>query len=105
LSLSFPAGSVRQLHDLYSAGNDAYVHICCHIEIVSTRAGFDALETQWNALFQRAARADQVFQNFNWLWHWANHFLNEKTQLTCCGKASRFVVIRRRGFAYSIAVR
>jgi CelD/BcsL family acetyltransferase involved in cellulose biosynthesis len=85
LSLSFPAVSVRRLHDLYSESDEACVDSAstsaCHIENVSTRAGFDALETQWNALFERVGRADQVFQNFNWLWHWANHFLNDKTQL------------------------
>jgi CelD/BcsL family acetyltransferase involved in cellulose biosynthesis len=85
LSLSFPAVPVRQLRDGRSVGNEACVDLAsssvCRIEIVSTRAGFDALETQWNALFERAARADQVFQNFNWLWHWANHFLNDKTEL------------------------
>jgi len=53
----------------------------CHIEIVTARARFDELETEWNSLFERAARADQLFQNFNWLWHWANHFLNDRTRL------------------------
>ena len=46
-------------------------------EIVATRAGFDGLETDWNALFARAGRSAQVFQGFNWNWHWANHFLIE----------------------------
>jgi CelD/BcsL family acetyltransferase involved in cellulose biosynthesis len=53
----------------------------CDIEIVTARARFDALEQDWNALFDRAARPDQLFQNFNWLWHWANHFLNARTRL------------------------
>jgi CelD/BcsL family acetyltransferase involved in cellulose biosynthesis len=53
----------------------------CDIEIISTRARFDALETEWNGLFERAARADQLFQSFNWLWHWANHFLDDATSL------------------------
>ncbi|MEQ1710978.1 MAG: GNAT family N-acetyltransferase [Hyphomicrobium sp.] len=44
-------------------------------EIVTERSGFDALEADWNALFQRAGRAVQAFQSFNWLWHWANHYL------------------------------
>jgi CelD/BcsL family acetyltransferase involved in cellulose biosynthesis len=46
-------------------------------ELVTTRAGFDALEEDWNALFERAGRGTQIFQTFNWLWHWANHFLPE----------------------------
>ncbi len=44
-------------------------------EIVSAREGFDALEQDWNALFDRAGRPAQAFQSFNWLWHWANHYL------------------------------
>ncbi len=45
------------------------------LDLVTTRAGFDALEASWNALFDRAGRSQQLFQSFNWLWHWANHFL------------------------------
>ncbi len=53
----------------------------CDIEIITSRKRFEALEMPWNALFERAARPDQLFQNFNWLWHWANHFLDDKTKL------------------------
>jgi CelD/BcsL family acetyltransferase involved in cellulose biosynthesis len=45
------------------------------LDLVTTRAGFDALEDSWNALFARAARNVHLFQTFNWNWHWANHFL------------------------------
>ena len=45
--------------------------------VASTRAAFDALEPEWNALFASAGRGAQVFQQFNWLWHWANHFLDQ----------------------------
>ncbi|MGE0022738.1 MAG: GNAT family N-acetyltransferase [Hyphomicrobium sp.] len=44
-------------------------------DLVTTRSGFDALEGAWNDLFARAGRDAHVFQTFNWLWHWANHFL------------------------------
>ena len=44
------------------------------LQLVTTRAGFDALEAEWNELFARAGRPEQMFQTFNWLWHWANHF-------------------------------
>lgn len=44
--------------------------------IVSDRAAFDALEAEWNALFERAGKPSQVFQTFNWNWHWANHYLD-----------------------------
>jgi CelD/BcsL family acetyltransferase involved in cellulose biosynthesis len=53
----------------------------CEIEIITARARFDTLESEWNALFERAARADQLFQDFNWLWHWTNHFLDARTKL------------------------
>ena len=45
-------------------------------EIIRDRAGFDALEGEWNALFERAARDIHVFQSFNWLWHWTRNFLD-----------------------------
>jgi len=47
----------------------------CTYEIVTTRAGFDALGDEWNALFERAGNGAQLFQTFNWLWHWCNTFL------------------------------
>lgn len=45
------------------------------LDLVTTRDGFDALEASWNALFERAGRDIHLFQTFNWLWHWANHYL------------------------------
>ena len=45
------------------------------LALVTTRAEFDALEADWNALYERSGRNTQLFQTFNWLWHWANHFL------------------------------
>jgi CelD/BcsL family acetyltransferase involved in cellulose biosynthesis len=47
----------------------------CALELVTSRAEFDALETEWNALFERAGRGAQMFQTFGWLWHWCNHYL------------------------------
>lgn len=44
-------------------------------EIITTRAGFDALEPEWNDLYERAGKNCTVFQSFNWHWHWCNHFL------------------------------
>ena len=41
------------------------------VEIIRGRTGFEALETEWNALFERAGRSTQLFQQFNWLWHCA----------------------------------
>ncbi|MGE0053733.1 MAG: GNAT family N-acetyltransferase [Hyphomicrobium sp.] len=44
--------------------------------LITSRNAFDALEDEWNALFARAATSAQVFQTFNWNWHWANHYLS-----------------------------
>jgi CelD/BcsL family acetyltransferase involved in cellulose biosynthesis len=46
-------------------------------ELVTSRAAFDALESAWNDLYDRAGRGSQVFQKFNWNWHWCNHYLDE----------------------------
>lgn len=58
------------------------------LEIVTERARFDALEPDWNALFARAGRSTHVFQNFNWMWHWANHYMsndsNEAGRISPC---------------------
>lgn len=43
--------------------------------LVTTRRGLEALEADWNRLFDRAGRSIHVFQSFNWCWHWCNHFL------------------------------
>lgn len=45
------------------------------VELVTSLAGFHALEADWNDLFERAGTDRHLFQTFNWLWHWANHFL------------------------------
>ena len=47
----------------------------CEFALVDDRAAFDALEAEWNDLFARAGRGTQVFQGFNWNWHWCNHYL------------------------------
>jgi CelD/BcsL family acetyltransferase involved in cellulose biosynthesis len=48
----------------------------CDFALITDRRTFDALEDEWNALFARAGRSTQVFQTFNWNWHWANHYLS-----------------------------
>lgn len=47
------------------------------LEVVTTRAAFNALEAEWNALFDRAGRSIHVFQTFNWCWHWCAAFLTD----------------------------
>lgn len=45
------------------------------LELITERSAFDALEPEWNDLFERSARSIHVFQSFNFCWHWANGFL------------------------------
>ena len=59
-------------------------------EVISTRADFDALEAEWNALFERAGSGQQVFQTFAWNWHWANHYLGSDDELAV-------IAVRRDG--------
>lgn len=51
-------------------------------DVVRSRAAFDALESDWNALFERAGSGTQVFQTFNWCWHWTRHYLPEGARRT-----------------------
>ncbi len=44
-------------------------------DIVSDRAGFLALQEDWDALFEQSARSHQLFQSFNWLRHWCRHYV------------------------------
>ncbi len=46
-------------------------------EIVRSRADFEALSTEWSALFERCGKPHQIFQTFNWNWQWAQAFLSE----------------------------
>jgi CelD/BcsL family acetyltransferase involved in cellulose biosynthesis len=52
------------------------------LAVITRLAQFEALESEWNALFDRVARSSQVFQSFNWLWHWVNHYLNDRMCLS-----------------------
>ncbi len=60
--------------------------------VVRDRPAFDALEPEWNDLFRRAGRDAQLFQTFNWNWHWANHYLPPGPR----ARLSRAVVTVRR---------
>ncbi len=46
--------------------------------LIEDRSGFNALEPEWTALFERSGRPEQLFQSFGWLWHWCNHFLEPR---------------------------
>jgi CelD/BcsL family acetyltransferase involved in cellulose biosynthesis len=62
------------------------------LALIDSRAGFDSLESEWNALFERAGRGTQMFQTFNWLWHWCNHFAGDAS-----GVHISIVTARRNG--------
>lgn len=65
-------------------------------DVVDGRAAFDALEAEWNDLFQRAGRSTQLFQSFNWNWHWANHYL-PAMHAKRGGTSLAIVTVRRHG--------
>jgi CelD/BcsL family acetyltransferase involved in cellulose biosynthesis len=65
--------------------------------VIRDRAGFDALEHEWNDLFERCGRSVQAFQSFNWLWHWANHYLTPERPGRPGGMSLAIVVGRRDG--------
>ena len=62
----------------------------CDISVIRDGAGFDALEVEWTALFERVGRPEQLFQTFEWLSCWADHFLDGADRL-------RIVIGRRDG--------
>ena len=71
------------------------------VEVVRTRAGFEALEGDWNELFERAGTSAQLFQSFNWCWHWSNHFL-AGNDVASLGPRLSILVVRRHGRVVSI---
>jgi len=68
----------------------------CAFALVTDRAAFDALEPEWTDLFDRAGRGTQVFQTFNWNWHWCNHYLGDGSQGSAA-PALAVVTARRAG--------
>jgi CelD/BcsL family acetyltransferase involved in cellulose biosynthesis len=57
--------------------------------LVTDLAQFAALEPDWNALFARAGRPHQLFQAYDWLRHWADHYLDHTMTLS--------IVVARQG--------
>lgn len=77
-----PAAHARpaaRAQDAHEAGTREAA--ACEFHLVTDRAGFDALEQEWDALFERSGHDTQVFQTFAWAWHWCNHYLSR----TCDG--------------------
>lgn len=44
-------------------------------DVISSLAGLETIEADWNELHRSSARPHQVFQTFNWCWHWCRHYL------------------------------
>lgn len=67
----------------------------CIFGLTTTRPAFDALAAEWNELFQRCGRGTQLFQAFNWNWHWCNHYLaaNETLAVLTCRQGGRLVMV------------
>lgn len=68
-------------------------------------AEFHALQSEWRALFARAGAGSQIFQQFDWLAHWAEHYVNDASTLQphilvgrCGGRIVTIwpLVVRRR---------
>ena len=59
------------------------------LHLITSRSGFEAIEDEWNQLFEHAGRSEQMFQTFNWLWHWTNRFC-------AVGMDSLAIVVARR---------
>jgi CelD/BcsL family acetyltransferase involved in cellulose biosynthesis len=45
------------------------------LDLISDFAAFEALENDWNELFEAFALPTHVFQSFGWCWHWCRHDL------------------------------
>jgi CelD/BcsL family acetyltransferase involved in cellulose biosynthesis len=45
------------------------------LAVIDDLASFEALEADWNALFEAVAGPGQVFQAYGWCWQWCRHYL------------------------------
>lgn len=48
--------------------------------LITTVDGFDALEQEWTDLLDHSTQPWQVFQSFNWNWHWTRHYVATATR-------------------------
>lgn len=44
--------------------------------IITTISEFNELQEDWNSLFETHASGPQLFQTYNWIWHWIHQFEN-----------------------------
>lgn len=76
--------SVKEERPLRTAG--------LSLELITDRAGFEALEPEWSDLYGRAGSFSNPFLSFGWCWHWCNHFLEAGS-----GTELRILIGRRLG--------
>ena len=43
-------------------------------KIITSITEFDKLEAAWSQLFETYANGTQLFQTYNWIWHWVHQF-------------------------------
>ena len=66
--------------DLARSVSDGHPASDLELQLVTDSAGFEALESEWNSLFDRAGQSHQLFQSYNWNWHWCQTYLNDETK-------------------------
>lgn len=52
--------------------NDELITPC--FSIIKTAKEFDGLKQEWNDLFEAHGTGSQLFQTYNWIWHWINQY-------------------------------
>lgn len=44
------------------------------LEVITDIEGMEGIEREWNTLFARSGASNQLFQTFNWNWHWCRTY-------------------------------
>lgn len=68
-----PAGGHGAPAEIVRVAPEAEVQVT--LASITDVAGLEAIEAEWNELFEASARPTHVFQSFNWCWHWCRHYL------------------------------
>ena len=62
--------------------------------IIKTAKEFDGLKQEWNELFEAHGTGTQLFQTYNWIWHWINQFdLAPRNMVILTGKIDDELVL------------
>jgi CelD/BcsL family acetyltransferase involved in cellulose biosynthesis len=94
LPLSLDLQTTARTHEVEAIAGPTAAAI--ELQLITERKAFDALEADWNDLFARAGKPTNVFHNFNFCWHWANHYLSGSDNGSKGAKLS-LVIARRHG--------